>query len=49
MIIFSWNMRVLTNPTHKYMVYDELDDITHSHGMLDFVCLQEVKIIDFIL
>lgn len=49
MIIFLWNVRQFTDPTCKYTIRDELDDITHSHGMLDFVCLQEIKIDNFIL
>jgi len=48
MIYFSWNVRGLTDPNRKYTIRGELDDITHSYGMPDFVCLQEVKIIDFI-
>jgi len=49
MIFFSWNIRGFIDPTRKYTSQGELDDITHSYKMLDFIFLQEVKIIDFIL
>lgn len=37
------------DPTYKYTIRGELVNITHTYGMLDFVYLQEINIIDFIL
>lgn len=47
MIFMSWNVRGLIDLVQKYLIHNEIAKVTSLFGKLDFLYLQEVKILEF--
>lgn len=47
MIFLSWNVKGITEPLRTYLVRNELLLCSREYAKPDFVCLQEVKVVDF--